>query len=155
MTFPRIKHEMAPAKHPESPAGQRRERAVKCTFCHTYTWNHCGQCNAHCTSTQTPNGALRQRLLEVLEVADRAGVPLRHASVSGKMVTLQGGNGTEGDMSYDDAARIAEIVGGKQQFDLADEVCRMSSWRLVTADVVMLCEPTREEVTSIPDEVLA
>jgi len=36
------------ARHPESPLGDRRERAVPCASCRRETWNVCGACNSHC-----------------------------------------------------------------------------------------------------------
>jgi len=44
------------AQHPESPLGDRRERAASCTSCHRETWNVCGACNSHCAhSASTPS----------------------------------------------------------------------------------------------------
>jgi hypothetical protein len=36
------------ARHPESPLGDRRERAAVCASCRRETWNICGACNTHC-----------------------------------------------------------------------------------------------------------
>lgn len=45
------------ARHPESPLGDRRERAATCASCRRETWNICGSCNTHCghsPSTSSP-----------------------------------------------------------------------------------------------------
>lgn len=40
-------------KHPTSPMGDRRERAVPCSTCRSSTWNICGRCDRHCTDVIT------------------------------------------------------------------------------------------------------
>jgi len=50
-TFPRPRppaRTFEKARHPESPLGDRRERAASCTSCRRETWNVCGACNSHC-----------------------------------------------------------------------------------------------------------
>lgn len=135
------------------------DHGLKCTGCNVQPGECCRHCPAAIAAEEAaaqPNAALRAQLEEVLDIADRAGVPLRYASVNATVVTLQGGTGTYGYMSLDDAVRIAALIGDEHTLQLADEVCNMSAIRATTRSgvrVVMLCQPTRAQLTSIPAAV--
>lgn len=46
-------------KHPKSPAGAVRERAVGCIVCRRKTANHCARCNQHCHCLEPLSGGAR------------------------------------------------------------------------------------------------
>ena len=110
-----------------------------------------------------PNDKVRAALLEALDYADRAGVALSYAcgtafrTRGGGHVVLQGGSGTDGDMSRTDALRIALRVGGEQEFDPASGDRRLSRLEVMTRSgvrLVLLCEPSRAQLEALTVEAV-
>lgn len=103
-----------------------------------------------------PNDTARAAVLEVLDLADRAGVRLTYVNVfphdgdPGPSVHVQGG-GTGQHMTSSDALRIALRAGSRDTVErYAPEAPRTATSVVVTTRsgvvLTILCEPTREQL---------